>query len=61
MMTEFNCGVCKQTFDKIDEWTDEDALKEYEENGFTDEDKVSVCDDCYNILMPIRPLLESIN
>lgn len=59
-MSEFKCDACEGTFIHDDEFTDADALKEYEENGFIDEEKVSICDDCYNIVMSSPNIKESI-
>jgi hypothetical protein len=47
------CPFCGDTFDKIQD--DEDARKEYEINfpGAKWEDRITVCDDCYQeIVVP---------
>lgn len=57
---EFNCAVCEETFTRDDEFTHKEALKEYAENGFIDKDIVSVCDDCYNMIMNSDGIEEAI-
>ena len=49
---EYKCAYCEGVFEK--EWTDEDALKEKEENGWEDmdlSDMALICDDCYKKIM----------
>jgi ssDNA-binding Zn-finger/Zn-ribbon topoisomerase 1 len=57
-MTEYTCDHCGGTF--VQEWSDADALAEYEEafsaeeRAEDDEPPVRVCDDCYKLLMARR-------
>ena len=45
----YTCKCCGDTFDRSDDWSDEDAEEELHTNfpGFTVEDCAVVCDDCY--------------
>ncbi len=49
---EYECALCHGTFEK--DWTDEEALAEYEAT-FTEEERQDVrevvCDDCYKKIM----------
>ena len=52
---EFKCDQCGGVFSY--EWTEEEALKEKEDNGWKDidmDDTAEVCDDCYNKIMGNR-------
>ena len=48
MNNEFQCAVCEEEF--ICGWSDEEAIDEYKEifPGMENEEKVLVCDDCFN-------------
>jgi len=50
---KFTCAACGGTFDK--EWSDDDAMREANDNGFLDkpEPLVLICDDCYNEAMDL--------
>lgn len=48
----YTCAMCGGTFETQDDWTEEDRMKEKEEN-FPDvplEECDVVCDDCYQLL-----------
>lgn len=46
---EYTCAACRETYRMG--WSAEDALNEYKENGFEEDSKVVVCDDCYKKIM----------
>ena len=46
---KFTCAHYKETFES--DWTDEEAIGEREENGWTDIDCAVVCDDCYKAVL----------
>ena len=53
---EYKCYVCNGIFEK--EWSDEEAIKECEDNfgkeitNVKDDDLAIICDDCYQKIMP---------
>jgi hypothetical protein len=52
MSDNFTCENCKKTFEK--KWSDDEAQKEAEKNGWGNlpKDEIAVvCDDCYNLLI----------
>lgn len=54
-MRKFKCECCGEEFET--DWTDEMAQSEFE-NNFSEAErlacqKIIVCDDCYNKIMPI--------
>ena len=52
---QFKCAMCGGVF--IKGWTDKEAMKEREDNGWgkiPDEEMYLVCDDCFNKLMARR-------
>lgn len=51
---EYQCARCNGVFKKpIDDWSDEHAMKEFEERFDPDNgtEYLEVCDDCYKIIM----------
>jgi len=46
---EYQCSMCGETYEKG--WTEEEARKEQNDNGWSDLDCDLVCDDCYNQIM----------
>lgn len=51
------CAECGMSFGYVQDWTDEDMLREARENGWdgnTDKVLVIVCDDCYKQLMEAK-------
>lgn len=52
-MDTFKCNVCKNIF--IQEWTIEEAEKEYREKfGDIPKDEELVCDDCYKKIIVVN-------
>lgn len=52
MSNTFSCDVCKKTFERMDGWTDKDAMEEYKSSEVYMEGHPigRVCDDCYNLV-----------
>lgn len=50
----YQCEACKKTFEFESDWTEEEAVAEYE-SAFAgdDDDKAVVCDDCYQEMKSI--------
>lgn len=46
---EFRCEACNGIF--VKDWSEAEAAKEAEENGFENEELAEVCDDCYKRIM----------
>lgn len=57
MGRKFKCDLCNTPCEAPDEWTDEDAIKEYEENykmPFDPSQASLVCDDCNDKILKWR-------
>ena len=58
MNEEYKCHHCGGVFEKEDDWSDGDAEKELHNNfgkHWTPDACVTVCDDCYHVLMGTQP------
>lgn len=56
-MSKFTCDLCHETHDIEKDWTEEDKLKEMEENfgNLPEEERSVVCDDCYKKMIEAIP------
>lgn len=54
MAEKYKCANCGGEFEKVENWTEEEAQKERAQNGWgdmPDKEMVIVCDDCYKEIM----------
>lgn len=59
-MPEYTCAVCHETFEYG--WTDDEATAEKEQlwGNVPIEECEIVCDDCFQRIMPVCPVVEDI-
>lgn len=62
MAGTFTCDMCGETFPQADDWTEEDRVAEMKTNfgDLPEEDRASVCDDCYKEIKPHHPSAEEV-
>ena len=59
MGASYTCVQCHGTYQREDDWTDEDAEAEARANGFDvdNDEMVVICDDCYRGMGLLQAML----